>query len=613
MRYKVKIHEPGIVRTISAEEGANLLKLLREQGVSVNTPCGGSGTCGKCAVKVTGHMAEPSGSEVRLLGEQKLGMGFRLACSNYIFSDIDVYITDSEGEASIVTGGRIRDIEREPVVRKQYVELTPPSLDDQTPCLERALAALDGGHTHDRAFEGGLAVLKDISGILKDSDYKVTLVSIGGRLAAAEKGDTSARLCGMAFDIGTTTIAAYLYDLNTGRRLAVGSKLNPQRRYGADVISRINYTMMSEENRLEMHNTIRGCIDGLAGEIAMKAETALCDIYAAVFTGNTTMQHFLMDLDASGLAVSPFIPVTTELQYFMASELGLGINEHAIAAVFPGVSAYVGGDTVAAILSSGIYEADELTLLVDIGTNGEIVLGNREWLIACSTAAGPAFEGANIRNGVGGITGAIDCIGPGPDFNFTTIGGAKPVGICGSGIIDAAARLLDAGLIDETGRLADGDELELPERERLSQRLIELDGTRSFIVVSDDAGGSGGEIAITQRDIREIQNAKAAIAAGIDTLLKHSGKSCADVAKVFLAGGFGSSIHIDSAMRIGLLPKAFQNRVEAIGNASGAGAAEGLLSEKMLKLAASIRRGVKYIELSASAYFTQRYVDNMLF
>jgi uncharacterized 2Fe-2S/4Fe-4S cluster protein (DUF4445 family) len=318
-------------------------------------------------------------------------------------------------------------------------------------------------------------------------------------------------------------------------------------------------------------------------KLVQKAGITSEDIYTAVFTGNTTMLHLLLGLDAANMAVSPFIPVTTNLQYISSKALGLDINNCGMGVAFPGVSAYVGGDTVAAILSSGMYDKDEISLLVDIGTNGEIVLGGKEWLLACSTAAGPAFEGANIRNGVGGVTGAIDTVGAGPDFKYTTIGNANPVGICGSGIIDAIARLLDAELIDETGRLADEDEAE-ELGQAYSDRLAAIDGVRAFNLTTEGREGSGSQIVITQKDIRELQNAKAAIAAGIETLIKHSGIGHDMVKKVYLAGGFGSSINIESALKVGLLPRSLENKIEAIGNASGTGAAEGLLSENMLKL-----------------------------
>lgn len=608
MQYTVRIHKKGRILATKTDEDASLLDFLRSNGVLLETPCGGKGTCGKCAVRVAGLEAPRDESEERLLGAEKFGEGYRLACRNRIASDLDIYLDESaDAEASIITGGKKRNILPEPMVRKQYVELAAPSLEDQVPDFERLAAALA------RPPEvADFTLLQDIAGLLRSSGFKATVVRMEEKLIAIEKGDTAKKLFGTAFDIGTTTVAAYLYDLNTGDCAAVSSMLNPQKKFGADVIARISYAMQSAENRKVMQELIVGCVNELTDRLAMEAGIRREDIYAAVFTGNTTMLHFLLGFETANMAVAPFIPSTTKLQYFDAKALGLAMNPGGIGAAFPCVSAYVGGDTVAAVLSSGMYEEEDISLLVDIGTNGEIVLGGKEWLLSCSTAAGPAFEGANIRNGVGGVTGAIDTVGEGPEFKFTTIGNAAPIGICGSGIIDAVAGLLDAGLLDETGRLADE-----AEAERLGpgfrDRLTTVDGMRAFILSRDASGGPGAQIILTQKDIRELQNAKAAIAAGIETLIKLSGRGADAVKKVYLAGGFGSSINIGSAVRIGLFPSLPGNKIEAIGNASGTGAAEGLLSLKMLKFTEELKQKVKYVELSASAEFTEKYIDNMFF
>ncbi len=668
MQYRIKLHVNDTERTIPAGEGADLLRLLQNNGVAMNTPCAGKGTCGKCAVRIKGNLEAPPDKEKLLLGAEKLGKGFRLACYTHVSSDLDVYIEENIRDASIITAGKMRDIPLEPSIRKLYVELEPPSLEDQRPELERMLEALElkgvagacevgkspeltAGTLELSGIRGSLDLMKELPGILMASGYRITAVLANGRLAAVEPGDTTDRMYGMAVDIGTTTVAAYLYDLVSGRRVSTGSMLNPQRKYGADVISRIDHTIRSENGRVELQSLIAGCIGGLAAEMAAAAGIGRDDIYTAVFAGNTTMLHLLLGLDPAGIATAPFIPVTTGLAYLPAKALGLSFSRCATAAVFPGVSAYIGGDIVASILSSGMYEEEGISLLVDIGTNGEIVLGGREWLLACSTAAGPAFEGANIKNGIGGVTGAIDSVGPAPDFEYSVIGNAKPAGICGSGIVDAIAALLDAGLLDETGRMADADEAAAAGD--AAKRLIDVEGLRTFILsggvvqtsksaeigriaeaggtteargvvqddgtvqtgktVNDRAAGPDEPIVITQRDVREIQNAKAAIAAGIDTLIREAGISQEDIGRVYLAGGFGSSLHIGTAVRIGLLPKALENRIEAIGNASGAGAAEGLLSVASLRTAEVLANRVKYVELSASAYFTEKYVENMLF
>ncbi len=606
MTYKVEIRKKDGILSMAAQEGDNLLQILRNNGISLDTPCGGKGTCGKCGVKVSGIAGDPSGSERKLLGSSRLEKGYRLACSCAITSDTIVYTDDDINEAAIITAGVQRDICIDPLAGKIYVELVPPDIENQTPDMERLLTESDLAAGHDV-----LPLLRQLPAVLRASDYKVTVVEADGKLIAAEPGNTTGSLYGAAFDIGTTTVASYLYDMKNGALKAVGSMLNPQRKYGADIISRINHTKQSEKNLIEMRELITGCINELLRKLAGDAGISCEEIYQAVFSGNTTMLHFLNGFDASALAVSPFIPVTCRSLQLSAAQSGIAINSNGIVTDIPCVSAYIGADTVAAVLSSGMYEQDGVSLLVDIGTNGEIVLGGSEWLMACSTAAGPAFEGAGIRCGMGGVTGAIDSFASGPDYKYTVIGNSAPRGICGSGIIDAVAVLLDEEIIDETGRLAGDNGDSLPAEVR--KRLVDIDTMKAFMIAAENDGTPGEPIVVTQKDIREIQNAKAAIAAGIDTLLHSAGVGYDRIKKVYLAGGFGSSIHISSAARIGLLPGSLEDRVVAIGNASGSGAAECLLSRSMLKASEAIAKKIRYIELSASAYFTEKYVENMLF
>jgi uncharacterized 2Fe-2S/4Fe-4S cluster protein (DUF4445 family) len=603
MKYRVDIHQNGNVRTVMADRGDNLLELLKGIGILLYTPCGGRGTCGKCGVRIEYGMADLP-EEMRLAAERSEA-GFILACRYEIDSDICVYVGGSGEEASILTSGVRRDVGLDPFVSKKLIRMEPPSLADQRPDMERVMS-FSGSYGTDE-----LQLLREIPDLLRSSGYKVTTVSAGDRLLLVEAGDTTSVLYGAAFDIGTTTVAAYLYDLTGGKLMGVRSSVNPQCKFGADVISRIDHVKMSRQAAEEMKASITDCINGLIRQLAADSGIDTKCIYEAVFCGNTTMLHFLAGLDASGIAVSPFIPVTCRSMRFSANDLGIEINSRGCCILLPCVSAYIGADTVAAVLASGMYDMDGFSLLVDIGTNGEIVLGGKDGLIACSAAAGPAFEGANIRFGMGGVTGAIDSYSL-PGFRYTVIGNTAARGICGSGTVDAVAALLDAGAIDETGAFADGSNAAgLPQE--VSARFTETDGMRSFILVPEHETGGAGPITITQKDIREIQNAKAAVAAGIETLISEAGISHNDIKNVFLAGGFGSSMHIRSAARIGLLPRQLADRVVAVGNAAGSGASECLLSRKMLGIAEEIANSVKYIELSASALFTENYVENMLF
>lgn len=607
MNYTVRLVKDNSISALSVPEGTNLLDFMRANGLHMDSPCGGNGTCGKCRVKVSGMKDVPGENEKKLLGSELLDKGYRLACSCSIKSDIEVYVDKVDFDAVIMTDGRRRDITLDPIIKKKYLELEKPEVEDQVPDLQRIMSGAGVfGPFND------LTLLRELPGLLRTCDFKATILTCGNVLSAIEPGNTTGQNFGIAVDIGTTTIAAYLYDMNSGTRLDVHSVLNPQRKFGADVLSRIEYTMKSPDNLREMQAVIVDCINSIISYFIKENGIKAHDIYEAVFVGNTTMMHFLMGLDAANIAKAPFIAVTTAAHRFTAQELGIDMNDRAKAIIFPAVSGYIGADTVAAALSSGMYNKNEISLLIDIGTNGEVILGGSEWLYSCSTAAGPAFEGANIRNGVGGITGAIDKITLAPEFACSVIGEAKPVGICGSGIVDAIAQMLTASVIDETGRIADEDEQgNLPDG--LRERLTTINGQRAFLLVKAEESGCGTDIAITQKDIRELQNAKAAIAAGIKTLVKRAGIRLEDIARVYLAGGFGNYIDVGSALTIGLLPGELSGKIESIGNAAGEGAVEGLLSGAMLKEAEDMSRRIQYVELSASADFVNEYVECMMF
>ncbi len=607
MKHNVKITMGKDKYEKTVEAGTNLFNFLRKNSFMVDSLCGGKGLCGKCRVKIFGDITPPSGKEAELLGEDAIKNNYRLACYIKIESDMEVIIEDTVKEAAILIEGKQRVVKLQPYTLKNYVKLNKPDINDQKSDIER-ISDISVNLKKDN-FPG---FINELPSVIRKNDYGVTLVSMGDSLVSVEPGDTTERLYGIAIDIGTTTIAAYLYNLCSGERVDVFSILNPQKKYGADVISRIEYTMGSEEAIEEMTKTIIDCINEIAFKLAERNKINLNDIYTCVFVGNTTMMHFLMGLDARNIAVSPFIPVTTELHSIKAVELGIKINPFGYAVIIPCVAGYVGADTVAAALSTGLYEDDQISLLIDIGTNGEIVLGSKEWMYSCSTAAGPAFEGANIRNGVRAVKGAIDKVFLSDDVKFTTIQKAKPMGICGSGLVDAIAGMYDTGVIDGTGRIVDADEdPDLPVN--LSKRIIDVDGSKAFLLVSADETTIDSDIVITQKDIRELQNAKAAIAAGIRVLINRAETNFDDIKKVHLAGGFGNYIDIDSALVIGLLPEELKGRIEGVGNAAGSGAIEALLSIDMLKQTDIIRKKIKYIELSASPDFTDEYIENMVF
>jgi uncharacterized 2Fe-2S/4Fe-4S cluster protein (DUF4445 family) len=549
----------------------------------------------------------PKKKEAELLGGKALEKGYRLACYHKINADIDIYPDNPEGQAVIAQEGMESTFDVEPFVSKLNVKIDLPDINDQRSLVDRVLSASNGCKTF-----SSLQILGELPETLKNYSFDATLISMDRKIISVEQGNTEKRLFGVAFDIGTTTIVGYLADIETGSRIAAKSTLNPQRIFGADVISRINHTGRSQEAMNEMNRLLMDCINDLINRLAVENGLNKTDIYLASFVGNTTMMHFLMNVPAYGMAISPFIPVTTDSYKIKASEIGLRINRNGFAMILPSVSAYIGADTVAAVLLSRMYKSKKITLLIDIGTNGEIVLGNSKWMYSCSTAAGPAFEGASIRNGIGGIEGAIDRVSYDGKLEISTIGAKKAVGICGSGIVDVVSMMLEKGIALRNGRINEPEEI-LKTHEDLARRVVSIDGVKSFLLLGSEECDAGSDIAITQKDIRELQTAKGAIAAGIRILAAEAGIGLQDIDRVYMAGGFGSYMNIESAHTIGLIPIELAGKVTAIGNAAGAGALQALLSKKLYDKAQDLKKRVKYIELSSSGEFMDQYIECMNF
>lgn len=550
------------------------------------------------------------------LSAEEMKKGIHLSCRVWVQQDMEITVGDSGENTSILTEARTFRTPVHPVLQKKACRLSAPSLQDQQPDAERVVSAFV-----DRLSETNSPIsahfpmlppeiLRQLPAMIRENDFQVTALSLMDRMIGAEPGDTADVFYGVAVDIGTTTLAAYLYDLNCGERLATASMLNPQIKYGADVISRIDYASQNDDYAAEMADLIRSALNDLIGQLAKALGLDEQMVYLATVAGNTTMLHLLLQLPVMQLARAPFIPVTLSTLFLKPSELNLAMNAQGRIILLPGVSAYVGSDTVAAVLSTGMHLKKETTLLADIGTNGEIVLGNRDFIISCSAAAGPAFEGANITCGTGSIEGAVSEVyidGEG-DLQYRTIGDRKAVGICGSGLIDAIACMLRIGVLDGTGRILKRDELDNTAL-KYADRLFSVNGQQAFSLVR--TGDSC--IYITQKDVREVQNAKAAIAAGISLLIREAGLTVDDIQSVFLAGGFGSFMRARSAVEIGLLPRIPEQKIVAVGNAAGTGAIQALLSREELQLAADVAQRIKYLELSSSQDFASEYADQLLF
>jgi uncharacterized 2Fe-2S/4Fe-4S cluster protein (DUF4445 family) len=603
--YTIKIINQNKTYELKAESGTNLLELLRKNKINISAPCNGKGKCGKCKVIIESGADKPTDKETKLLGKSLLSKGYRLACYVKIKSDMTVNILKKASGNKIISKFQDIQIKVEPHINKKHTVLKEPALDDQKSDLERIT-----GTFKNPVKPLGMNI-NSISKVLRESNYDITSVYFENKLSGIESGNTKKDVYGVAFDIGTTTIASYLYNLETGVKTAISSIMNPQRKFGHDVISRIDYTIESPENQAEMHNEIISCINTLIDSLCKKSSIDNKNIYLTTFVGNTTMMHFLMNLSAKNIATAPFIPVTTACHLFDSSSLGINCSEFGKTIVFPSVSGYIGADTVAAVLASGMSNKKDVSLLIDIGTNGEIVIGNNKKLISCSTAAGPAFEGANIHYGTGGIEGAIDSVSLyNDDIKITAIDNKKPIGICGSGIVDAVSFMLETGIIDETGRIQEEDEI--PDN-TFKNRIVEINDNKAFIISEKDRNGIDEDIYINQKDIRELQNAKAAIFAGIMTLIYTMGIEADTIKNVYLAGGFGNYIDIKSAVNISLIPKELEKKIKPIGNAAGLGAVMGLLSKRNIKNAIKLKDRIEYIELSANPKFTEVYIDSMIF
>jgi uncharacterized 2Fe-2S/4Fe-4S cluster protein (DUF4445 family) len=609
MDYKIKIHCQAQTHEYLATKGFNLLQFLKQKNYEMHTPCNGLGICGKCRVKLSNCIIpEPSLEARKILGDPAIAEGYRLACQTAISTDMEVHLDNCDFQAKILTEGKQKNFRLALAVVKKLATIPAPSLDDQCSDSERLADFLSLKKESD-----SLNLIRQMPKTLRQNNFQVTLIFNNNKLIGLEAGDTTAKLYGIAVDIGTTTIAAYLLDLLTGEKIATYSCLNPQRKFGADVISRIKQTMETPNGLEEMHGTIIDGLNQAARYLTQSAGLKSSDVYEMVCVGNTTMMHFLLKIPAENIAVSPFIPAATHTLTINAADIGLQINKNAILTAVPSVAAYIGADTVAAVSVSAMNRKKNISLLIDLGTNGEIVLGNNKWLLACSAAAGPAFEGANIRYGVGGVKGAIDSFNIGKNPMYTTIGEAQPVGICGSGLIDIISELYKAGIINGTGRLqTDPAEVSGPFSDLL-KRITEIDGMASFIVADGNVAAGRQDILITQKDIRELQSAKSAIAAGIKVLVKRAGIGLGDIEKVYLAGGFGAYINIESALNIGLIPSELQGRIESLGNAAGTGAIAMLCSRHVLKKAEQIKKEIQYVELSACKEFNDFFIDSMIF
>ena len=609
-------------RPVEVNPGTNLIQAAMEAGVHINASCGGEGVCGKCRVMIEAGSVE-NGLSAKLDAED-IAKGYRLACKATVVEDVTVRIPiESEVDASVlnvatVAGRRARirqmnfDQLKEqglfiPPVEKKFLRLPPPNAQDHLPDVTRLVSYLKAEH-HEHRLQVNLPVIRRMPAILRQQDFEVTatlmrpvMESGKTRIINVQAGDTTAFNLALAFDIGTTTVYGQLLDLKNGEVLAERGEFNGQISYGEDVITRIVYA--EKEGGLErLHQVVVATINTIIKKLIRRAGADADHISSITLAGNTTMTQLLLKVDPRHIRRSPYVPAATLYPPIHVRDLGIELPEHAAVLVYPAVSSYVGGDIVAGVMGSGLYLAEELTLFMDIGTNAEIVIGNRDWFACAACSAGPAFEGGGITFGMRAAKSAIEDFSIDPltlePMNLT-IGRVRPRGICGSGLINTVATLFESGVVDSQGKY---------DRSLKTPRIRNRDGVWEYVLAWREDTQIDRDISLTEIDIENLLRAKGAIYSGCMTLLKEIGMEIQDLQRIILAGGFGSYVNLDRAMTIGLLPEIDPRMVTFIGNGSLMGAKMSALTNRIRRDVVEVLRKMTNFELSE----TPSYMDNYI-
>ncbi len=617
-------------KSIEVEKGKTILSAAISAGVYINSSCGGDGVCGRCKVilKKGQVFTQPTG---RISLEERR-RGVYLACLSTIQSDLEIEVPPesrldleklTQEEIDLRLKGLYSESEEiesapsilgeeifihSPLSTKLYLELSPPSLEDKISDLERLYRQIR--RIQDiPIMQTGLTNIKHLGELLRSSDWKVT-VTLGKRngtteIVLIEPGDTSEKNFGLAFDIGTTTISGQLVDLNTKKVLGTKATYNKQASFGSDVITRIIYAQ--EADGLErLHHAVIDSMNHMIQELIQEHHIDLNDVNCILCAGNTTMVHLLLKVDPTYIRKEPYVPTANFVPTIRAQEAGIKINPRGLLSCVPGVSSYVGADVTAGVLSCGLDNEKDLSILIDIGTNGEIVLGNKEFLISCAASAGPAFEGSGVSCGMRASSGAIQKVKITPkEFNVTynVIGEVNPRGICGSGYIDIIAEMLRVGILDKDGKI----------KNLKHKRIRENEAGREFVIAFKEEADSTSDIVITEADIENLKRAKAAIYSATAILVKHMNLDFSKIKKIFIAGGFGTYIDVANAISIGLLPDLDRSRFIFVGNSSLAGSRQILLSYQALKKANEIAKKMTYFELSVEPGYMDEYMAALFF
>lgn len=601
--------------TIEAERGSTLLGAAHAAGVPIEATCGARGRCRTCRVKILkGEIPPPTIQDRVQLGDDEVREHFRLACQLKLIADCSAMPMPPREEAGhqILSTGRAvtedgRLVLDSGVVKHVVTVKIPTEENHQTSDVEEILATLPAGTSRELPIE----IVRRVPAALRAEKGKLTVTIFNGRVIDVEVGDTSPHIYGMAFDIGTTSIVGTLMDLKTGELLAEVGGVNPQSIYGGDLMSRIAFAQFDDKKLQTLRAKVLNAINDYVAEACAKAQVSKDHVYKIVVVGNTCMHHIFLGVDVTYVGLAPYAPVMRELIVLPAKDVPLKAASRAQVCLLPIVAGFVGADTMACVLATRIYESEEVRAFVDIGTNGEVVMGSKDRLVACSAPAGPAFEGAQIRHGMRGAIGAIEKVSLDGDLHCSVIGNVSPIGICGSGLIDACARFIDARILDSTGRLRHSRRELLPEAFR--DRFVDTPDGTQFILVPKEQSGREEPIVLTQADIRQLQLAKSAIFSGVVTLQRVMNIPDDKLAEFMLCGGFGNYISIESAVRIRLLPALPIEKIVYIGNAALIGAQMALLSDAERKRSYELAQRIEHVALATQPEFQEVFVDGMNF
>lgn len=631
MTMREEVERPGQVKIVFFpygkrewfKKGITIFDAAKALGIDLSSLCGGKGTCGKCKVKIESGMKglNPlTEQELKHITEEEMKTGYRLACQAIPTTTVSVYVPERSriGKQRLQTAGLEVPVKQlNPFVRKYFVKLPKPTLHDSRADEDRLLDALNSEYRLLTDLELDFEVCVDLASRLRDADWAVTAVKWKNKIIDIEPANTSDRCFGFAVDVGTTKLAGFLVDLNTGKVAAVAARMNPQIPLGEEVMSRISHQMLEGQKGIEeLQTAVVSGVNEMIEECCEKANVKTREIYELCFVGNTAMQLCLLGIYGRYVAFAPYPPVRRRGVNIRASSIGLVSHPRANAYYAPVIGGFVGADNVAVILATRMLDSDEICLALDIGTNTEIDLGNKDLVMVDSCASGPAFEGMQIKHGMRAATGAIERVSIDPETletNYRTIEDKPPVGLCGSALVDVPAELLKAGLIDLTGKF-------VSEMAKETDRLRRgPKGIWEFVLVPQPETATDTDIIITQGDIRELQKAKAAMRTGAGILMKRLGEERNetvtenDISKLFMAGAFGNYIDPENARTIGMYPELPLERVEFVGNIAGTGSRMCLISKEEREYAEKIATTVKYHELAADKDFHKEYMDALYF